>query len=543
MKGTVADVRCPNCAAPAHYDIAKGHYLCAYCGGHVGISEAIAQRKGFRSLQQEKARLSAKERRLLRASCTGCGAELVFEEGEALASCSFCGRALVRKEYLSSDELPELVIPFRITREEAVACVQDWCRENARRPEARHLSPKLGELQGFYLPYELVRGPVSCSVSRKDGGSTYRCGGYVDGIFVNRSRQLDNLLLDGAEPYELDELRSFDFSYVAGQRAKIADIGSKELEARVEAEVANDYAPVVQKTLETRAVDVSTDARSVLRMPVLLPAYVLSSQVGKAVVNGQTGKVSVWSERPVRYYFLPWWAKAILSTLVISVVVFGALCFFGMEAMGSLLITGMLAAVILTITLAAFSDTVRNDFVVEGEHEALTSKGGPLRRVDGRLVQDATPLSKQVAPPVFFMQIDGKQTPVQLEFSSLRRRLFQALLALVALFLPVILALPLAGFDLSRINLGGSAAWFCVMVPVVPIYLLKFGVIELYENPWIYILNDDGTRTRYRKRHKPIGWSELFRTLLGAAFVPPGCLAVWFGILSFCVTVYLTAGY
>ena len=139
MADSIADVRCPSCGAPAKYDIIQGRYLCAYCGAAVAVSDALAQKQGFRSIQQAKIRASALQRRLMRASCTGCGAELVLEEGEAMTGCAFCGRALVRKDYLASDELPELIIPFRITREEAETCLRDWCRRNARRPEAKRL--------------------------------------------------------------------------------------------------------------------------------------------------------------------------------------------------------------------------------------------------------------------------------------------------------------------------------------------------------------------------------------------------------------------
>ena len=108
MEGNLADIRCPHCGAPAEYDIVGGRYLCAYCGSRSGIGEVQAQRRGFRSLQQERIRKSAEKTRLMRANCTGCGASVVIEEGEAAVTCAFCGRALVREEYLASTEMPEL---------------------------------------------------------------------------------------------------------------------------------------------------------------------------------------------------------------------------------------------------------------------------------------------------------------------------------------------------------------------------------------------------------------------------------------------------
>ena len=159
MAGTIADIRCLSCGAPAEYDVIRQSYVCAYCGGQVEVSQAQEQKRGFRKLQQEKIRRSAEAFRLQRANCTGCGAELVFEENEAQSSCAFCGRALVRQAYVRSKEMPEMILPFRLTEEEAKACLRDWCAANRHRVEARHLRALADKLRGFYLPYELVRGP------------------------------------------------------------------------------------------------------------------------------------------------------------------------------------------------------------------------------------------------------------------------------------------------------------------------------------------------------------------------------------------------
>ena len=116
------------------------------------------------------------------------------------------------------------------------------------------------------------------------------------------------------------------------------------------------------------------------------------------------------------------------------------------------------------------------------------------------------------------------------------------LLSLTAMFLPVIIALILTGFDFGKINLAGSAVWFCLAVPVVPIYLLKFGIVELHDRPWIYIVSKDGKKKRYRQKPNPKDIKYMLLGFLKALFIPPISLAVWFGIISFFVMVYLTAG-
>lgn len=541
MKGNFSDVHCTKCGAPTRFDIVKQQYRCGYCGSEVGVRDAQAQKQGFRSIQQEKIRHSAGQYQLMSARCSGCGATIVFEKNEAISDCAFCGRTLVRKEYLHSKELPELIIPFRITEDEARRCLEEWCHRHAGKREAKHLRAHMEQLRGFYLPYELVRGPVNCRVSRMDGGRTYPCGGFVEDTFINCSNQLDNLLLDGMEPFELDELQPFDFAYVAGQRVKISDINAKALKNRISAEVTESYALVVHKTLETQAVTVNVDTENMLRMPVLLPVYCICSGNTMAAVNGQTGKVSVRAEKISHFYFIPWWAKAILSTLLINAAAFVSFYLLGNSREESLFYTGLLAALTIIVTLTAYSDTVKNRFRVESKHKIFTSSGGPLRRVEGKLMQDEKALKKEVTPPVFFQKIDGREQPVKLVFTSPLRVLKTILVSLVALFLPVIVALFLNGFDLNRLDLRGSAVWFCIMVPVVPIYILKFARIELYERPWVYLLSEDGTRKRYRKAIGIPFSKDTLLTILHVLFVPPISLAVWFAIICFCVMCYLTA--
>ena len=95
-----------------------------------------------------------------------------------------------------------------------------------------------------------------------------------------------------------------------------------------------------------------------------------------------------------------------------------------------------------------------------------------------------------------------------------------------------------AGRSRPRLNLGGSAVWFCIAVPVVPIYLLKFGIVELHNNPLIYTL-EDGKVKRYRRKFTID--KDLLKIVLKALFVPPASIAVWIGIIVFIVMCFLTA--
>lgn len=293
MGKEILDIHCPQCGAPANFDIIHQVYGCGYCGGTMKVEAALEEKKDYRDAQQKKMKKSAEAFALESASCSGCGATIVFGENEALSKCAFCGRSLVRKEYLYDAGLPESVIPFGITKAEAQQRLEEWCDRNRRKKEAKRLRSMIPELKGFYLPYETVRGPVRCRVSCKRTAKVYGFDGFVNDEFVNGSKQLDNLLLNAMEPFDLDGLEAFDFAYLAGQRVKITDISSAEAERRMIEEISENYRPQLEKMWGTKAIEVGAEAKSAVRLPVLLPVYYISSGDICAAVNGQTGKVSV----------------------------------------------------------------------------------------------------------------------------------------------------------------------------------------------------------------------------------------------------------
>ena len=69
--------------------------------------------------------------------------------------------------------MPESIVPFGITQQEAQERLRTWCKKNRGRKEAKQLLPLLPELKGFYLPYSLLRGPVHMKAGRIDTDVIY----------------------------------------------------------------------------------------------------------------------------------------------------------------------------------------------------------------------------------------------------------------------------------------------------------------------------------------------------------------------------------
>lgn len=476
---------------------------------------------------------------LMTASCSGCGAKLIFEENEAVTSCAFCGRKLVRETYARTADMPEAIIPFALTKEEAKERLAAWCRKNRRKRESRHLSAKAGELEGYYLPYEMVRGPVSLCVNKTNETEVFRAGGYLEAEFVNCSKQLDNLLLDAMEPYDLSELREFDYAFVAGQKVKISDITSAQAAERMQEEADSGYRVFMEKIWGTKAISLNSHADPVFEVPVLLPVYYINDGGVCAAVNGQTGKVSVRAEKSSLYLELPWWLRALFLFIAACGAVFGIGWLSFGNLRDTLLITGVLSLFYLFLFCFMFEPGLNNSFELIRYRSIFTSGENTFRRIRGELVPRAEVLKRRMSEPVFSESRNGKDVPVTYTFRSAGRILGMVLSGIAAVFLPVILALFINGFDFEKLTLGGSAVWFFITVPTVPVMLIQLGLKELYSNPLVYEITEDGKKKRFRKDGKtPLrAFADALKTVLMLCLHPIG----WIVLACLCVMVYLTA--
>ena len=187
----------------------------------------------------------------------------MFEKDEAVSNCVFCGRSLVRKDYVFDEKMPQNIIPFAVTKDEAEEILKKWCKENKHKPESKYLMKRIKDLNGYYLPYEMVRGPVRCKVSRAGETGYFQADGYLNDEFVNCSSQMDNRVLDCMEPFNLDNLQEFDFSYVAGQHIKISDIDEKEIDNRLDNETSENYRGGMAKIWGTKSLTIHSKVNKV----------------------------------------------------------------------------------------------------------------------------------------------------------------------------------------------------------------------------------------------------------------------------------------
>ena len=315
-------IRCKNCGGDLSYDIVKQKYCCAHCGSEANASEKKAEYKHWKSLHNDAVMQDLALAKVKTFVCPNCGAQTMATGEDASTQCPFCQNTMIDAEFAGND-LPEVIIPFKISKEEALNKLNTWLGENKNDAAAQLIEKNLHRYTGCYLPYHIVRGAYNgnMAIGLQDGSTThYPFRAYLSHTAVNASKDWDNLFLDGIEPFDFSETREFDFAFLNHQNAKIQNVVGEALSARVEEETRAELYQNLAKKVRTKEMAVFLDDNENESIPALMPVYLVKCENGvAAAVNGQTGKVSIATGKKRNLTSL-WWLWPTLATLVVAIV-------------------------------------------------------------------------------------------------------------------------------------------------------------------------------------------------------------------------------
>jgi len=519
------NIKCSSCGSPAEYDIIQQNYHCQHCGSITELEAPKRAVERYRKLHEEELKAKKNREKLHKYNCPGCGAIVVLDVTEATGKCDFCGTKMVNSDFMESDAFPELIIPFKITLDEAKGELEKWLKDNSSRQEAKFLKDHVNELQGYYLPYQVVKGPVKGTAFRARSSRRYEYGGFVDEVAVNTSSQLDNMLLDAMEPFDWREIRPFDYGYIAGIRTKLQDTSEKGIAFRIQEEIEEAYLPTVETTLQSADLDTTLDVSNVMQIPALMPVYFINQGSVKCAVNGQTGRVSV---TPLKTKVVQRaWLEPLLTTLFVAGLSEAIPILFHFHA--SFEITAMLSVVVGLIVWTAYGGTKTVIKTVYLSSAKQLAKRIPVSNkisfTDGKELMD-----NPAKIPVFFENLSGKLEPVKIKFYTADRAIKASIVALILAFLPNVLAYAVVAYDVylyddpverfSQIHHFYAAAYWSLMIPVIFILWIAIVRRDVFEFPVIYRIQADGSLERVKGLYNvDIGFKEMISFM----FVPPVC--------------------
>ena len=342
MPTQVTNYQCPACTGPLHFAGGSGKLECEYCGASYDVAEIEA----LYAEKEEKAaaaRQAAEETRQsapsgdggawdtsgfsedwgtegdgMRAySCPSCGAELICDENTAATSCPYCGNPTVVPGQFSGQLRPDFIIPFKLSKEDAVKALKDHYKGKIFLPKSFTQENHVQEIQGVYVPFWMFDGEAEGDARYEATRShTYRSGDYeitetehydiyragfisFEKIPADASSKMPDDHMDSIEPYDYQELKPFSTAYLPGFLADKFDVTVEQCRQRADQRCAGTLSATLRDTVTGyHTCTLIHESVSLKRGKVhyaLMPVWMLNTKwKGKDflfAMNGQTGKL------------------------------------------------------------------------------------------------------------------------------------------------------------------------------------------------------------------------------------------------------------
>ncbi len=341
MATQVTNYQCPACTGPLQFNAATGKLGCEFCGSVYEVTE-IEALYAQKDEQAAANKAAADEKRAAAAAsgkdawdmsglssdwgsegnsmrvynCPSCTAELICDETTAVTACPYCGNPTVVPGQFSGTLKPDFVIPFKVTKKEAIAALKKHYEGRPFLPSAFKKDNHLEEIKGVYVPFWLFDGEAECdAVYDCEKTSTYRSGDYdvthtdhfevmrqgtvsFRRIPVDGSTKMPDDYMDSIEPFDYKELKPFSTGYMPGYLADKYDVSAEDCSARADERARNTAGQCLRGSV-TGYTSVSERYENIQlhRGEVkyaLLPVWLLSTkwngQNWLFAMNGQTGK-------------------------------------------------------------------------------------------------------------------------------------------------------------------------------------------------------------------------------------------------------------
>ena len=364
MPDQITNYQCPACGGPLHYVGASDRLECDYCGS----SYTVAEIEKFYAEKDEAAALAAEQFEghessdpwdssgvsddwhgedagLKAYNCPSCGAELICEETTAATCCPYCGNPTVVPASVSGALKPDFVIPFKLTKEDAVRNLKEHYKGKKLLPKAFRDENHVQDIQGVYVPFWLFDGEADADVTfQASNSSTHVSGNYrvtttrhydvrragtvrFEKIPVDASTKMPNEYMDAIEPYDYGELRGFSTGYLPGFFADKYDQSPDECSDRADSRAKASAVNAMQESVSGYDSVTETGAQVYLRRGkahyAMLPVWLLNTTwKGKGylfAMNGQTGRMV--SDLPMDKGL--WWAWFAGITGVLTAIISG----------------------------------------------------------------------------------------------------------------------------------------------------------------------------------------------------------------------------
>ena len=327
---------CSQCGAPLTFDPGSNALKCGNCGhGNQLVNRAAA------AVEQdfEKFLRAARERAPMvteqSVRCGACGAETLVAAHIKSTRCPFCDSPLVTQADSRALIKPQGLLPFRVSRSQAVESFQSWVKGLWFAPSKlkAYARTKSSQLKGIYVPYWTFDSHTRSEYVGARGDDYYTTesrtvtvGGRretrqqqvrhtrwtpvsgvshnaFDDVLVMASNAVPREHADALEPWDLSAAVAPEDKYLAGFQTEVYRVDlergfgyarekmDRAIRAAIGREIGGDHQRIV--SVSTRHDGVTFKH---LLLPIWISAYHYGQQTYRFLINGRSGQVR--GERP-----------------------------------------------------------------------------------------------------------------------------------------------------------------------------------------------------------------------------------------------------
>lgn len=301
---------CPGCGAPLEYDPGFDALVCGSCGNIID-PKSLPDANDFylnydpdepidleTTLEEEE--LSGETYDCHIYTCSQCGGEVIVSGTEASTKCIYCGSTAVVFSRIAKEQRPDYILPFKITKEEALTNVKRKLLAGLFVPKFfKKAEPTV--VRGIYVPYFLYEGWYKDTQRFQVGQVTKIYDGSCDfvDIPVEACQALADQTSSQLDPFHLNEKVPFETSYLMGFYSNIQDLSLRQAKAQVQSRARAMFdAEMIRSINSVRSVNRVTSVptsefafSSYALLPVWFITFEKKGTPYTFLVNGQTGKV------------------------------------------------------------------------------------------------------------------------------------------------------------------------------------------------------------------------------------------------------------
>ena len=327
MASQITNYQCPACTGPMRFLPDTGKTACEYCGSVYELAEIEALYQQTETEQEAEPSQwddsgltedwGEQAGGMKVYACPACTAELICDETTAATCCPYCGNPTVVPGQFSGSVKPDLLIPFKLEKEDAVAALKQHYRKRFFLPKSFTSQNHVQQIQGVYVPFWLFDGEAEGSASFQATRSrSYVKGDYritetmhyqisragsvaFEQVPVDASSKMPDGHMDSIEPYDYSALKPFSTAYLPGFLADKYDVDMEQCRQRADVRCEGTLVRELEKTVVGYETVSNTGKRIHLRRGkvhyALLPVWLLNTkwqgQDFLFAMNGQTGKL------------------------------------------------------------------------------------------------------------------------------------------------------------------------------------------------------------------------------------------------------------